>query len=125
MKGFCTCILSTFVVILFSGCGVAFEGHTPQLTQFDNQYNSKICDYQIVQQKIAKKDDLILWGILGGSLAFNCADYQKSIEFFDIAEEVYKADVDMQSVGSSVMDSAKSILVNKIGRASCRERVCQ
>ncbi len=100
-----------FGAVFFTGC-VALTGHRELLVEFDKTLNSGSCDYSFIDKKIEDKDDLILWASQGGSFSRNCYDYNKSNNLFDLAEGLYKSDVDLQSTAEKVGNSTNSILVN-------------
>jgi hypothetical protein len=89
-----------------------YKSTTSELAQFDNILQENRCDFSIVDKKLKKGDDIILWSIQGGSLARNCGDFAKSTQFFDEAELHYKFDVDMKNPLLEVRDKTKSILIN-------------
>lgn len=103
--------LSISIVSLLTGCA-AVSGHKDAMNQFDANLQSNKCEYTEVDKKIKDKDDVILWGIQGGSLARNCLNYNKSNELFDKAEEVYKAEVDKDNIANNALESVSSVLVN-------------
>ena len=103
--------LSSLFIIFFTSC-VAITGHKDSMDVFNNKLETKDCDYKRVEEKIKDGNDIILWGIEGGSLARNCFDYKKSNELFDKAEEEYKQNVDMDSIFDNTLEQSSSILVN-------------
>ncbi len=102
---------NTIFVFSFCGCA-AISGYQDSMNTFDNNLESKNCDYTQIEEKIKDNDDPILWGIQGGSLARNCFAYKKSNGFFDEAEEKYKQTVDEDTVFDNTLEASKSILVN-------------
>lgn len=100
------------LVFFMGGCASAIQGHGESLNKFDASMDTLKCDFQEIDKKIESKDDVILWGIQGGSLARNCKNFQKSNTLFDKAEEIYKTDTDMDNALNNVGESAKSVLVN-------------
>lgn len=100
------------LVFFMGGCASAIQGHGESLNKFDASMDTLKCDFQEIDKKIESKDDVILWGIQGGSLARNCKNFQKSNTLFDKAEEIYKIDADMDNALNNVGESAKSVLVN-------------
>lgn len=100
------------LVFFMGGCASAIQGHGESLKKFDTSMDTLKCDFQEIDKKIESKDDVILWGIQGGSLARNCKNFQKSNTLFDKAEEIYKTDADMDNALNNVGESAKSVLVN-------------
>ncbi|MDR2342652.1 MAG: hypothetical protein LBD84_06405 [Campylobacteraceae bacterium] len=99
-----------FISLFFTGC--VYKSTTSELARFDNILQENRCDFSIVDKKLKKGDDIILWSIQGGSLARNCGDFAKSTQFFDEAELHYKFDVDMKNPLLEIGDKAKSILIN-------------
>ncbi|ADG94511.1 putative lipoprotein [Arcobacter nitrofigilis DSM 7299] len=102
---------NTIFVFSFCGCA-AISGYQDSMNTFDNNLESKNCDYTQIEEKIKDNDDPILWGIQGGSLARNCFAYKKSNGFFDEAEEKYKQTVDEDTIFDNTLEASKSILVN-------------
>lgn len=105
---------SIFVILsagILGGCA-AVTGHNESMANFNKVLLSDKCDFTDIDEKIASDDDVILWGIQGGSYARNCEDFKKSIELFDKAEGKYKEDVDKDSVVSNVGEGTASVLVN-------------
>ncbi|MDR2342662.1 MAG: hypothetical protein LBD84_06455 [Campylobacteraceae bacterium] len=96
--------------LLFTGC--VYKSTTSELARFDNILQENRCDFSIVDNKLKKGDDIILWSIQGGSLARNCGDFAKSTQFFDEAELHYKFDVDMKNTLLEIRDKTRSILIN-------------
>ncbi len=112
MKIFKIVLESFFIAIFLSSCS-AINGHKDSMNYFDALLVSEnSCDYDMIDEKIKKDDDTILWAIQGGSLARNCADYKKSNEFFDKAEERYKQDVDKDSMISNISETIFSAFFN-------------
>lgn len=99
------------LLVLFTGCS-AVVGHKSSMNQFDNQLKTNKCDYELIDEKIEKDDDLILWGIQGGSLARNCFNYNKSNLLFDKVEDKYKESVDKDNIANNGLESTSSVLVN-------------
>lgn len=96
------------VAIMLSGCS-AFLGHQAGLDQFETQLLNRDCDYSTIDEQI--NNDPLLWALNGGALARQCADYQKSIEYFDIAEAIFKQqemELELRSLGRSL----NSVLIN-------------
>jgi hypothetical protein len=89
-----------------------YKSTTNELARFDNTLLKNDCDFSIVDKKLKKGDDVILWSIQGGALARNCGDFAKSNTFFDEAELHYKFDVDMKNPLLEVRDKTRSILIN-------------
>lgn len=101
-----------FSSLLFLGGCAAVTGHGGSMNDFNKELLSNKCEFVKIDEKIEDEDDVILWGIQGGSLARNCNDYKKSIELFDKAEEQYKEGVDKDSVLNNLGESTASVLVN-------------
>lgn len=106
-----TNVLSLTSLLLLGGCA-AVTGHGGSINNFNKILLSEKCEYTVVDEKIKDEDDVILWGIQGGSLARNCNDYRKSIKFFDKAEEQYKKGVDKDSALNNISESTATVLVN-------------
>ncbi|RXJ82265.1 COG3014 family protein [Arcobacter sp. F2176] len=110
-RGFVKLFFTSIFIFSFYGCAV-ISGYEDSLNNFDNNLESKNCDYTQIEEKIKENDDPILWGIQGGSLARNCFAYKKSNGFFDEAEEKYKQTVDKDTIFDNTLEASKSILVN-------------
>ena len=104
-------VFSGLFLLGFYGCSSIY-GYKDSMDQFDNNLIINRCDYTKIDEKISKNDDVILWGIEGGSLARNCFNYKKSNELFDLAEYEYKEKVDKDSFLNNAFESTKTILVN-------------
>ncbi|MFV0480798.1 MAG: COG3014 family protein [Campylobacteraceae bacterium] len=102
--------LLTLSSLIFSGC--FSKTYLSEINTFDKQINSNTCDYSLIEKKLKGGDDIILWGIQGGLLARNCGDYQKSILWFDIAEQSYKEDVDLQNPVLTASYKTRSLIIN-------------
>lgn len=103
--------LSITASLLLGGCA-AITGHQGSLDEFNKKVLANNCDFKDIDEKIEKKDDLLLWSIQGGSLARNCKDYKKSNYLFDHAEIVYKEKVDKDNIANDTLETAGSVLVN-------------
>jgi len=110
-KQFIASSLIASSLIFFSGCA-AVSGHGGSLKKFNDDLSSGKCEYKFFDEKIKDEDDVILWGIQGGSMARNCLNYKKSNELFDKAELVYKEDVDKDGIVNNVGEGASSVFVN-------------
>jgi hypothetical protein len=99
-----------FTSLFFTGC--MYKSTTSEIAQFNNILQENECDFSIVDKKLKKGDDIILWSIQGGALARNCGDFVKSNTFFDEAELHYKFDVDMKNPMLEVRDKTRTILLN-------------
>lgn len=98
-------------VVLLAACA----NQAKQNTTFENALTQKYCSDDFFNQnleKIKKNDDVIYTGLNAGLIARNCGDFNKSNEFFDAAEESYKYDVDLESVGSKAVKSVGTTLLN-------------
>lgn len=105
-------ILTTSIFIIFLGGCAAVQGHKGAMNDFDAKMQSDKCDFKDIEDKLKDDDDTILWGIQGGSLARDCKEYQRSVNYFDKAEEKYKEEVDKDNIGNNALESGASILVN-------------
>ncbi|MFQ6342887.1 COG3014 family protein [Campylobacter sp. VTCC 70190] len=97
--------------LFFSACSNA----TKTNTSFENALTQKYCGADFFNQnleKIEKNDDVIYTGINTGLIARNCGDFNRSNVFFDVAEESYKYDVDLENVAKKGAKLAATTLVN-------------
>lgn len=93
---------------MLCGCS-AITGHNESLNEYEQQLLNDDCDFDPIDGKI--KSDPLLWTLNGGALARNCQRYEKSIEYFDKAEAIIKAQetaLELKSLGQSV----NSVLIN-------------
>jgi hypothetical protein len=104
-------VFLSFILFIFTGCS-AIVGYEEALSKFNAQVMSATCRYDFVEEKIEDKDDVLLWSEQGGVLARDCYDYNRSNFYFDIAEKLYKSDVDLQSSASKFKDESSTILIN-------------
>ncbi|MBK1991038.1 hypothetical protein JG676_00120 [Campylobacter sp. 2018MI35] len=84
-------------------------------SNFENALVQKYCGADFFNEnleKIQKNDDIIYTGINTGLIARNCKEFNKSNEFFDAAEDAYKYDVDLESVGKKGAKLAATTLIN-------------
>jgi len=110
-KNLIKCLVCLLFISMFSGCAT-ISGYKDTLNKFDYTLNSNKCDYEELEEKIKNNDNIILWSIQAGSLARNCKNYKKSIEFFDKAEKSYKEDVDKDTFLNNTIESTTSLLIN-------------
>lgn len=99
------------VLMVLNGCA-AISGYKGSINEFDKILDSNICNYKMVEEKIKSNDDVILWGIQGGSLARDCKNYNKSINFFDEAEKNYNLNAKNDDVSDDILKCTASVLVN-------------
>lgn len=110
-KQFIASSLIASSLVFFTGCA-AVTGHSGSLKKFNDDLSSGKCDYKFFDEKIKDKNDVILWGIQGGSMARNCLNYNKSNALFDDAELNYKEEVDKDGIAGNIGEGTKSVLVN-------------
>lgn len=99
-------------IFLFTGCATLTSKNKDEIVEFDKKLAQNSCDYSFVNKKLEDNDDPILWLQQGGAQARNCGDFNKSIEFFDSVEYLYKYDVDFKNQLTKVGETTKSILLN-------------
>lgn len=104
-------LLVTSIIFLFAGCS-AITGHKEALNRFNAEVINTTCRYDFIEKKIKNKDDVLLWSEQGGVQARDCYDYNRSNNYFDIAENLFKYDVDLESKASQFKNKTSSILVN-------------
>lgn len=98
----------TIMLLSLNGCS-AILGYQEGLDHYEQQLNSRNCNYESIDEQI--KSDPLLWNLNGGALARQCGDYQKSIEYFDIAEAIFKQQ-ELALAISSAGHSIGSIFIN-------------
>ncbi|WP_392561358.1 hypothetical protein RHO12_09340 [Orbus sturtevantii] len=101
-------ILISSVLSMLTGCSIFF-GYSANLDQYEQQLINNNCDYTIIEEQI--NSDPLLWTLNGGSLARQCHDYKKSIEYLDLAETIFKQQ-ELALAVSSVGNSIGSVLIN-------------
>lgn len=101
-----------FIYLIFLGCAESIIGYENQLTRYDTIYNQKLCNDEFIHEQIDSKDDEILWTQLAGSLKRQCKDYKSSNLYFDLSEEYYKSEVDLENIGEKSLNAVGSILTN-------------
>ena len=106
----------TLFALLFAGCGEIFTGYSGALADYQNLYLNGECESEFIDDLIEDGDDLILWSELGGSLARDCEDYEKSNSYFDAAEELYKQNVDLEGAMHKSGAYAASFFTNDNAR---------
>lgn len=100
------------ISLSLNGCAVMTSSNADELNEFDTLIANDQCKFTAVDKKINKNDDTILWSIQGGSLARNCGNFQKSIEYFDTAEYHYKYDVDIVNPAIKTARKTKTMFLN-------------
>ena len=106
----------TLFALLFAGCGEIFTGYGGVLADYQNLYLSGECESDFIDDLIKDGDDLILWNELGGSLARDCENYEKSNAYFDSAENLYKQNVDLEGAMHKSGAYAASFFTNDNAR---------
>lgn len=101
-----------FTLVFLSGCGEVFTGYGGVLGEYDTIYNTNLCQKELIKEKISSNDDKLMWSELGGSLERNCKNYAQSNFYFDIAESLYKSEVDLENAGEYVLKAVGTTLTN-------------
>lgn len=105
-------LIFSFIIIMslmtLNGCN-ALNNYKKDLNHYEQQFYADDCHYSDIKDKIER--DPLLWSLNGGALAYHCGDYQKSIEFFDTAEAIFKQqELELEIKGAE--RSVLSILIN-------------
>lgn len=101
-----------FLIVVLTGCA----GYEKKSQVFESTLVNRICSDSFFvdhEAQVRDKEDVIYVGINVGLVARSCENYNKSNMFFDAAEDSYKSDVDLQSIGSKGAKTAVSSLVNE------------
>lgn len=105
--------LAIFSTLIFlSGCGEVFTGYSGVLGEYDTIYNTNSCQKEFIKEKVNSNDDKLMWSELGGSLERNCKNYSQSNFYFDIAESLYKSEVDLENAGETALKAVGTTLTN-------------
>lgn len=100
-----------FGIIFLVGCSnYANVNNSYEKALVQKKCNTKMFDENL--QKIQKGDDVIYVGLNVGLIARNCGDYRQSNIFFDVAEESYKYDVDLENIASKSAKITMTTLLN-------------
>ena len=114
--GFKLCALSAVIALAFSGCANATLGAAKTQVDFNQEFLKPDCaneNYlQAQMEQVNKNNDPIFVAINAGSIARSCGDFNKSNEFFDLAESKYKHDVDLESIGKKGAKLATSLVLS-------------
>ncbi|XKM13693.1 hypothetical protein RCS94_00540 [Orbaceae bacterium ac157xtp] len=95
-------IAIAFAIIFLNGCSIIY-GFKENLDQYEQQLINDDCDYTKVTGQI--KSDPLLWTLNTGALARQCGDLEKSNEYFDKAEAIFKQQelaLEVASIGKSI-----------------------
>ncbi|CAM2946286.1 COG3014 family protein [Helicobacter burdigaliensis] len=106
-----TSILLGASCLVFSACA----NHSQSNLSYENNLTQKFCDKAFLEDNLAKakkQDDTIYRGLNAGLIAKNCGEFKVSNEFFDLAEESYKWDVDLQNIGTKGAKTIATTLIN-------------
>ena len=110
------CALSAVIALGFSGCANATLGTAKTQVDFNQEFLKPDCaneNYlQAQMEQVNKDNDPIFVAINAGSIARSCGDFNKSNEFFDLAESKYKHDVDLESIGKKGAKLATSLVLS-------------
>lgn len=114
--GFKLCALSAVIALAFSGCANFTLGTAKTQVDFNQEFLKPDCaneNYlQAQMEQVNKDNDPIFVAINAGSIARSCGDFNKSNEFFDLAESKYKYDVDLESIGKKGAKLATSLVLS-------------
>lgn len=97
------------LIFIFSGCGEIFTGYASSMQNSRQIYINNDCNTSFYDENIKNDEDIILNAQLAGNLARKCGDFNKSNSYFDLAEDKYKSDVDLENPASAIL---KSVLTN-------------
>lgn len=104
-------ILLSITCLFLTAC----VNQVKQNATFENALTQKYCTGDFFNQnleKIKKNDDVIYVGLNSGLIARNCGDFNRSNVFFDVVEESYKYDVDLENVGKKGAKLVATTLIN-------------
>lgn len=99
------------IAFVFTGCA----NHAKTNLSYENALTQQFCDDKFFDEnleKVKKGEDPIFIGLNVGLIARNCGKFDKSIDFFDIVEESYKNDVDLENFASKGGKLAATTLIN-------------
>lgn len=104
-----------FFLFCFAIFFVSCSTHQQDNDFYQYQLSSQNCDKNFFAKELGelKKDnDTIFRGLNAGSIARDCKEFELSNKFFDLSEEAYKYDVDLQSTASKALKTATSTFIN-------------
>ncbi|MDE5591458.1 MAG: hypothetical protein K2I63_00660 [Helicobacter sp.] len=105
------CLSLGALMLLFSACA----DHASVNNDFEKAFTQKYCNEGFFEQNLNKaktKNDTIYIGLNTGLIARNCSEFDVSNTFFDVAEESYKEDVDLEDAFKKGAKLATTTLVN-------------
>lgn len=101
---------------VFCGCAGSVLGTSKSQMDFNQEFANPNCQstdfLQKQMEQVNKNDDPIFVAINAGSIARSCGDFNKSNEFFDLAESKYKNDVDLESIGKKGAKLVTSLVLS-------------
>ncbi len=98
--------------LVFVGCSV-FSGYEGSNDAFTKNLIAAHCSVDESElEKIRDSSDKIYLGLNSGLEARYCAHYTLSNDFFNIAEESFRDDVELESIASTVTRVAANVLIN-------------
>lgn len=103
--------LTAVLIAVLAGC----TPHAKKDRDFEDALVNRFCSdefFLLNERKINRNRDVIYTGINAGLVARGCAEYSKSNQFFDAAEESYRADVDMENMLVKGARNVASTLIN-------------
>ncbi len=104
--------LNIFSFLVFTGCGKVFTGYGGDLGRYDGIYMQNSCEDKFVEEQTKSNDDAILWTELAGSFKRQCQDYNASNFYFDMTEDRYKNEVDLENFGKAAIKNVGATLTN-------------
>lgn len=105
-------LILLFFILFFVGCA----NHANTNNDFQSMMVNSYCDDTFLAQSLEKvkdNDDTIYNGLNAGLIARNCSKFAQSIEFFDVVENAYKYDVDLQNYALKGVKTITSTLINE------------
>lgn len=104
-----------FFLFIFAVFFISCSTHQKDNILYQRELGSQNCDKNFFAKELSelkKNDDVIFKGLNSGSIARDCKEFELSNEFFDLSEEAYKYDVDLQSTTSKIFKTTTSTLIN-------------
>ena len=104
-----------FFIFFFAFFFISCSTHQKDNILYQHELISQNCSENFFTQELnelKKENDVIFKGLNAGYIARDCKKFKLSNEFFDLSEESYKYDVDLQSDSSKILKGVASTLIN-------------
>lgn len=104
-------VVAAALTAILAGCAP----HAKKEQDFESALVNRFCSEEFFgrqESKIRMRRDVIYTGINAGLVARGCTNYERSNKFFDVAEDAYKTDVDLENLAVKGARMVGSTLIN-------------